>query len=159
MNQPDQSSRKGEALPPAVVEAVCEGVILSVRDGTVVVEVADPAECEACLGKGQCQLAPGGGRRVELPGTGFKTGDRVRISASSPAILRASLVLYLVPALLVVCGAFAGYAVGSAYLRVSGDLASTGGVVLGILLSLAFVHYYRAGRDGERPIVHLTKIE
>jgi positive regulator of sigma E activity len=157
VNIPDDDNRQKEkaARGDAIV---CEGVVVEVRNGTVVIEIANKTECEKCAGKANCQPLQGGARRIELQHDGLKVGDRVRICASPPVLLMSSAMLYLIPAALVVTGAFAGYAAGPAFLGISGDTGSMLGVAAGILVSLGFVHFFKPVPGG-KTVVSLEKIE
>jgi len=103
-------------------ESECTGRVVAVTDGCVVVEVA---------------------------ASGFLVGERVRIVTYSASVVRASCVLYLLPALLVLVGSFAGYATAEAYFAIDGNLGAGIGVAVGIVLGLLFVHFYKtASADG-----------
>jgi positive regulator of sigma E activity len=152
----DGQNRAGKAGP---AEAECRGRVVAVRDGRVVVEVDTPADCESCHSRGTCHVAALGSKQVEVDATGFAVGDRVRIIAFSAAVVRASLVLYLIPALLVVVGSFAGYATAEAFFGVEGNTGSLVGVIVGIMLSLLFVHFYRISRADGGVTLRLERIE
>ena len=137
--------------------AVCLGRVVAVDNGQVTVELAGPSECANCASKGHCHLAPEADRRVVILADGFEPGDQVRVLASSQDVLRASCVLYAIPTLLLVTGAFAGYFAGPEFLGLSPDLGGTLGVVVGIGVSWLFIHLYQGRRPA--PVVRLERIE
>ena len=140
-------------------QSSCEGRVVAVRESAVVVEVATPTACDACHTRQSCHVAELRGRQLEVQASGFSVGDRVRITTFTAAVVKASFVLYLIPALLVLVGSFAGYAAGEAFLGIDGNIGSLIGVAAGIGISLAFIHLYKvSSRDGGFEI-HLDKIE
>jgi sigma-E factor negative regulatory protein RseC len=154
---PDDQVSDGAGAEPA--QSSCEGRIVAVRESAVVVEVATPTACDACHTRQSCHVSELGGRQLEVRASGFSVGDRVRITTFAAAVVRASFVLYLIPALLVLVGSFAGYAVAEAFLGIDGNLGSLFGVAAGIGISLVFIHLYKVStRDGGFEI-HLDKIE
>jgi positive regulator of sigma E activity len=132
---------------------------VAAKDGVVVVEVSKPDACAACKAQASCHAASMGGNQVEVRGEGFRVGDTVRIVSRPGTVVRTSLVLYLIPALLVIIGSFAGFATAEAFVKPgSGNIGSLAGVVVGIVLSLVFVHFYRIARSHVQDI-WLEKID
>lgn len=82
-------------------------------DGRIEVTVARGEACHACAAKGACQALGGQTRDIVLlvdNDLGAEPGDRVRITMAESAVVKASAVLYLVPALGLVGGAAGGWA-------------------------------------------------
>jgi positive regulator of sigma E activity len=144
----------GEGPP----QTTCEGRVVAVRGDVVTVAVKSLAECEFCASKEGCHIASLGNKQVEVAARGFKVGDRVRLITFSRAVLRASIVLYLIPALLVVVGSFAGYATVEAFTSLDGNIGSFIGVVVGLLCSLLFVHFYKVATGDRSLEIRLEKI-
>jgi len=127
----------------------CHGVVVAVADGVVTVQVNQPEACDVCRTKESCHQAHLAGRQVEVRAEGFKAGDKVRLLAAPRAVLKASMVLYLFPALFVLTGSFAGYATATSFFNISGDIGSLIGVAVGLGLGILFVHTYKvATGDG-----------
>ncbi len=137
------STADGPGAPTA-----CVGVVVAVENGIVTVQVNTPDACDACRSKESCHQAQLAGRRVEVRGEGFKAGDRVRVMADPRAVIRGATVLYLIPTLLVITGAFAGFFTATAFFEMDGNLGSVVGVATGLVLGLLFVRFYK-GADGD----------
>ena len=149
MKPNDHNEPHAGPAPSPAAQSTCEGRVVAVDGDVVTVKVSSPAECESCHSKEACHLAALGGRQVEVAASGFKVGDRVQVIAHSPAVVRASIVLYLIPALLVLVGSFAGFFTAIAFFQADGNLGSLIGVAMGIIISIVFVHTYKvATRDG-----------
>lgn len=140
-------------------ESECTGRVIAVHDGCVVVEVDSPEGCASCAGKDACHVAGLGGKQVEVAASGFLVGERVRIVTYSASVVRASCVLYLLPALLVLVGSFAGYATAEAFFAIDGNLGAGIGVAVGLVLGLLFVHFYKTASADEGISLRLERID
>jgi len=116
----------------------CSGIAIEADANFVLVEL--PARVQAC---GNCKSADGchtgilglssGPRRYRVANDiGARVGDRVSIRVAEGVVLRASLISYLLPALLVIIGAAIGQ-------RMGGDLAALAGTVSGLALGAAWL--------------------
>ncbi|MBN2804751.1 MAG: SoxR reducing system RseC family protein [Deltaproteobacteria bacterium] len=125
------------------------GSVVELKQGNkVIVEVNRGEACGACAAKGACQTL-GGGTSAKavffemINDVSAKKGDRVKISMLESAVFKASFVLYLIPALFVLFGAFMGSRVAVAP---EGDhdayvlIGSLGGLIAG------FFATYLAGK-------------
>lgn len=153
-NSPNRDDRR--AVDDSA-QTACLGRVAAVNGDAVLVQVNTVEACEACRSKGGCHQAQLAGREVTVTASGFVVGDRVRLITTGRAVLRASLVLYGIPALLAVVGAFAGYSTATAFLGIDGDLGSMLGTVTGLLLGAAFIYFYRTV-DGEGLRLHIEKV-
>lgn len=104
-------------------------------------------------------MAPDGKQVMQVSTEGFSTGDRVRVLADPRLMLRVSLSLYLIPAILLIVGSFVGYFYAPAIPGVDQDLGGLIGVVAGILLSLAYVHFFRVLTGTGENLLKLEKVE
>lgn len=150
--------RPAVAAESAQPQTACEGRVVAVHGDVVTVAVKTPADCEFCASKEGCHVASLGSKQVEVAARGFSVGDRVRLITYSKAVLRASVVLYLIPALLVVIGSFAGYATAEAFFNADGNIGSFVGVVVGLVVSIAFVHFYRVAAGDRSLEIRLEKL-
>jgi sigma-E factor negative regulatory protein RseC len=110
-------------------------------DGRAVVKVRRAEACQACSAKGACTALGGKTQDMVLVvdnTIGAKPGDSVILTLSEANFIKASAVLYLVPALGLVGGALAGSSF-STELGLKSDpasiLGSLAGLVLGLLLT------------------------
>lgn len=109
--------------------------------GRIQVTVERGEACHACQARGACQALGGQTRDIVLlvdNDLDANPGDRVRITMAETAVIKASLVLYLFPALGLIGGAAAGFAVGES-LELPTDpsaiFGALGGLILGFLVS------------------------
>jgi len=109
--------------------------------GRIQVTVERGEACHACQARGACQTLGGQTKDIvllvdnELNAT---PGDRVRITMAETAVIKASAVLYLFPALGLIGGAAAGWSIGSAQgweTDPSAVVGALGGLVLGFFVS------------------------
>lgn len=101
------------------------------RQGRALVRMTRSGACESCGGAGVCGCS-GGGREVRVwaeDSLGVGPGDRVMVAVPEGTVLKAGLLVYLVPAAALLVGAVAGNALAPV-LGFSRDL---GAAVLGLL--------------------------
>ncbi|MDJ0765604.1 MAG: SoxR reducing system RseC family protein [Myxococcota bacterium] len=110
-------------------------------DGRAIVKIRRAEACHACAAKGACEALGGKTRDLELAvenTVNAKPGDAVVISMSEGSVIRASAVLYLLPALGLVTGAVVGWDQAEP-LGMGSDPASMigalGGLGLGLFLT------------------------
>jgi sigma-E factor negative regulatory protein RseC len=107
-------------------------------DGRALVTIRRAEACHSCAAAGACQALGGQTKDVVLVvenHLGAKVGDQVTLSMAESSVLKASAVLYLLPA----CGLIAGAIVGwklSVPMGWGGDPASIMGSTLGLGLGL-----------------------
>ena len=119
-----------------------EGLVTgSAPDGRALVTVARGEACHSCEARGACQALGGPTSdlvvAVENP-VGAALGDRVVLTMDEAAVVKASAVLYLIPALCLVGGATIGWAVASARAWDADPLAIAGciaGLAIGLVLA------------------------
>ena len=91
------------------------GTIIEVRSPrVVVVECVKHSSCQHCPSSGACQLGEDKqSMRVEaLNRAGARLHDQVKIVTSAGAFLRSSFLLYIVPILALLVGAYSGQELG-----------------------------------------------
>ena len=122
--------------------------ITSERKVQVVIKRSEA--CGACAAKGACQAL--GGRTkdffLELDNPiGAQVGDTVRITVSEAAVVRASAILYLLPAVSLILFALLGNALATRF-GVSSDVASVSGAALG--LGIGFLATWVTSKKAEK---------
>ena len=89
---------------------------------------------------------------MQVPVDGLSAGDKVRVIIDPRARINTAIVLYLIPVLLIVTGSFAGFFALPVFLGLSANLGSFVGVVAGILISFAFIHFYGGNQSPDQGI-------
>jgi sigma-E factor negative regulatory protein RseC len=128
-------------------EAMVTGVL---PGGRVRVSVPRSEACHSCAARGACKTLGGQTRDVELTvenPIGAEIGDLVRLSLPESAVVQASAVLYLLPALGLIGGAAAGWAAADSF-GWPADPAAVLGCLAGLLLGLLMARLL--GRAAER---------
>lgn len=107
------------------------GTVLEAKDDIAIVEVPRSPACKNCCA---CRFIEGEDKMIAEAKNlvKAKVGDKVRVETESKVVLKATLVVYIVPVLFL----FLGYSVGSYLARkfISGGAAENTGVVLGFVL-------------------------
>ena len=135
-------------MPSECHETAAVTKILS--DNRVQVVVQRSEACGACSAKGACQALGGQTKDffLELDNPlGAHEGDTVRLTISESAVIKASAILYLLPALCLIGFALLGNAMSS---RLS--VSSDGGAVIGALagLGIGFFATWAMARRAEK---------
>ena len=135
----DQRSMEIRERPKAyMIEE--EGVVKEVRGNKALVLTDRKAQCGQCVAKGYCQMLGGGKEMLSeaLNPVGAKTEDIVRIGIPSGTVTKASMVVYMIPAMGIVLGAAVGYYIGILY-TLHLNLSTLIGSLAGIGISMIFV--------------------
>ncbi len=86
-----------------------KGVVEKASPQTAVVLVERSSACDHCKSQGACEVLSGRTMRIEVANElGAKEGDRVEISIPAASVLKLSFLVYLVPIVALVAGAYAG---------------------------------------------------
>lgn len=114
-----------------------QATVVAVEPGRAQVETRRSGSCESCKARGGCS-GLGGGREARVWVTdplGVAMGERVVIAVPGELVVRASLLLYLVPVLALLAGAVLGNRLAPDF-GLNPDL---GAAILGVVaMSLAF---------------------
>ena len=105
-------------------------------DNRVQVVVKRSEACGACAAKGACQALGGQTKDffIELDNPiGAQCGDTVRITISESAVIRASAILYLLPAVSLLLFALVGHSLAT-QLKIGNDLAAVLGALVGLVV-------------------------
>jgi len=126
------------------LSATCneEGLVTaSIKNNRVKVVVKRGEACGSCASKGACQTLGGPTKDLILVldnSINAEPGDTVRLTMAESAVVKASAVLYLVPALFLIAGALLGFQVAKINDMQTDPLAifgSIGGLALGMFTS------------------------
>lgn len=85
------------------------GIVLETSAGMAVVRIERAADCEECSAKLLCRTTPASERVLTIrDDIGVAVGDAVEIHVRGTSVLRASLLLYGVPLVLLLAGVMVG---------------------------------------------------
>jgi len=129
------------------------GRVVEARAGRALVETTRSASCDSCGARHACGCM-GGGREARVwvaDPLGVAPGDRVIVAVPEGTVLRASVLVYLVPVLALVAGAVVGNELAPS-LGLSPDLGSA---ALGLIsMVLAFLaSRFLGGRSVQGPTI------
>ncbi len=114
------------------------GIIERVKADMATIRVMRHSACEHCDSKGACDIFEGKEVFIDIPNTlNAKIGDEVEISVTGGSLLKLSIMVYFLPVLALVLGAFLGGRIGP-HMGLSAPLASilAGGAAMGITFLL-----------------------
>lgn len=104
--------------------------VVEVEDSRAKVEFARSAACKKC---GICYLAESGKMTLEVSNlAGAKPGDKVIVELASPALLKASFVVYIIPIIFLIGGYVVGSSLASFWTRADTQL-------VGIIFAFMFL--------------------
>jgi len=85
------------------------GVIEEVRNRTVLVRVKRQSGCEHCEHRGICEMESQDENRLEVPNDlQARVDDRVEIHIPTRSLVKLSMLVYVLPVLAMILGAYAG---------------------------------------------------
>ncbi len=111
-------------------------------DGRAIVEVRRAEACHSCVNKGACTTLGGQTKDLTLlveNKIGARAGDQVILTMDEASVIKASAVIYLLPALGLIAGALVGSKV---FLS---EMASVVGCAIGLCVGLLFTKLISTG--------------
>jgi len=138
----DQTYVKKLITRPKVYMNESEGIVKEVRGKKALVITDRQEMCASCVAKNFCHML-GGGKEVlseTINPIGAKAGDMVKIGIPDGAVTKASLIVYMVPAIGFVGGASLGYFIGKLY-RLDLNVSTLIGSLLGLGLTMISVRF------------------
>ncbi len=87
-----------------------KGVVTKIDSTTAWVKTKKTHACEACAARSSCNVL-GGGKEMEVEAinyAGAKVGEKVVISFETSPLLKATFMLYVLPVLFLIAGAYLG---------------------------------------------------
>ncbi|MBI5561453.1 MAG: SoxR reducing system RseC family protein [Deltaproteobacteria bacterium] len=103
------------------------GVVISVKKDTVLIKASRSSACDSCAQKRSCSTGGGGeDMLIEADNAiGAEKGDRVVFAVGAGSVMKAGVLLYLVPILSFIAGVVIGQAVAAPLIpTVNADLVS-----------------------------------
>jgi len=156
----DQTYVKKLITRPKVYMNESEGIVKEVRGEKALVITDRQEMCASCVAKNFCHMI-GGGKEVlseTINPVGAKTGDMVKIGIPDGAVTKASLIVYMIPAMGFVAGASIGYFIGKSY-SLDLNLSTLVGSIIGLglsMISARFLNNILSKRPSYQP--EITKI-
>ena len=156
----DQTYVKKLITRPKVYMNESEGIVKEVRGEKALVITDRQEMCASCVSKNFCHML-GGGKEVlseTINPVGAKTGDMVKIGIPDGAVTKASLIVYMIPAMGFVAGASIGYFIGKSY-SLDLNLSTLVGSIIGLglsMISARFLNNVLSKRPSYQP--EITKI-
>lgn len=117
------------------------GMVLSVSPDWTKIALVRSEACGSCAAKSMCHSTSEGLREMNVQNSiGAKPGERVVITLPPEDLLKASVVAYLYPTILMVAGAAVGWSIKST------NAAALVGALAGFLASCLYLYFYSRGR-------------
>lgn len=87
-----------------------EGIVTKIDSTTAWVKTTKTHACKSCAARGSCNVL-GGGKEMEVEAinyAGAKIGEKVVLSFETSPLLKAIFLIYVLPILIMIAGAFIG---------------------------------------------------
>jgi len=121
------------------------GIVTGVKGANAVIRAERTSSCDGCATKKTCATGANGEMCIEADNAvGAKTGDHVIFTIGSASVMKAGVLLYLVPVLSFIAGVVIGQIVSPYLPGVNHDLVS--GALGAVFLAAAFVGLKLYGR-------------
>jgi len=133
----DQTYVKKLITRPKVYMNESEGIVKEVRGKKALVITDRQEMCAECVAKSFCQMFGGGKEMLSeaINPIGAKAGDMVKIGIPTGTVTKASLIVYMIPAIGLVGGASIGYFIATLY-NLDLNLSTLVGSIIGLGLSM-----------------------
>ncbi len=125
------------------------GKVISTASGRAKVALVRSEACGNCAAKSICQPTSDNTMVLEVDNSlGANPGDRVIISLPPKALLKATTLVYLLPAMAMVAGAGVGWS------RTGSDIGALVGSLAGLSISAVYLFLYdRRAKTGQGPAI------
>jgi sigma-E factor negative regulatory protein RseC len=137
-----------------------EGIVERISQGKAAVRIQKGAQCKSCSSRDGCGVSTGGELQIDLENElGAKVGDSVEISLPTRSLMKLSLLVYFLPVLALILGAYLGRLVGTEVFKSDSAVPSVvcGAIAMGAtFLSLRWVDRRIQVSSGYRP--RMTRI-
>jgi len=94
-----------------------EGIVIQINAGNALVKTTKTSACKGCAAQSSCN-AMGGGKEMQVEAIntmGAKIGQNVVIGFETGPLLKATFMLYMLPIIVLLIGAFTGQKLGLIY--------------------------------------------
>ncbi|WP_371371544.1 SoxR reducing system RseC family protein [Sporomusa aerivorans] len=129
-----------------------EGIVLETAGGMAKVKASRHSDCENC---GSC---PGNTAIVvdALNPVGAQRGQRVALEVKEVNMLKAAFIVYILPLVMILAGAFAGSFLANEQQAINPVWYQIGGGFLAFVLSIVYIKYFdrnARANDKMRPVI------
>jgi sigma-E factor negative regulatory protein RseC len=115
-----------------------EGIVESISQGKAVVRIQKGGQCASCSSREGCGVSGGGDMQIDVANElGAKVGDRVEISLPSRSLMKLAFLIYFLPVLALILGAYLGDLIGNQVLHTDSDIVPV--VCGGMAMATAFL--------------------
>jgi sigma-E factor negative regulatory protein RseC len=115
-----------------------EGVVESISQRKAVVRIQSGGRCQSCGSREACGVSGGRAMQIDLDNElGAKVGDRVEVSLPTRSLMKLAFLIYFLPVLALILGAYLGKWMGNEILHIESDIAP---IISGaVAMALAFL--------------------
>jgi sigma-E factor negative regulatory protein RseC len=115
-----------------------EGIVESISLDKAVVRIQKGGHCQSCSSREACGGSGGGDMQIDVANElGAKIGDRVEISLPSRSLMKLAFLIYFLPVLALILGAYLGNLIGDQVFHT--DSESVPVICGGIAMATAFL--------------------
>ena len=115
-----------------------EGIVESISQGKAVVRIQKGGQCQSCSSRDGCGVSGGGDMQIDVANElGAKVGDRVEISLPSRSLMKLAFLIYFLPVLALILGAYLGELIGTEILHTDSDIVPV--ICGGMAMATAFL--------------------
>lgn len=135
-----------------------QGIVEKVKNSKAMIRVNRTTACETCKSHGSCQMEK---RDIVVEVANdlqAKVGDMVELSMPDGAIVQLSAMVYLLPIIALIIGAFTGASIGEALLWNASVSAVTGGALLMVIVFFILKKLEKTPDFRQRFQAHITRI-
>lgn len=138
----DQTYVKKLITRPKVYMNESEGTVKELRGEKALVITDRQEMCASCVAKSFCHMIGGGKEMLSeaINPIGAKAGDMVKIGIPAGTVTKASLIVYMTPAIGLVGGASIGYFISTLY-NLDLNLSTLVGSIIGFGLTMISVRF------------------
>jgi sigma-E factor negative regulatory protein RseC len=122
-----------------------EGVVESISQRKAVVRIQTGGRCQSCGSREACGVSGGRAMQIDLDNElGARVGDRVEVSLPTRSLMKLAFLLYLLPVLALILGAYLGKWMGNEIFHIESDIVSI--ISGGAAMALVFLGLRRVDR-------------
>jgi sigma-E factor negative regulatory protein RseC len=115
-----------------------EGVVERISQRKAVVRIQSGGRCQSCSSREACGVSGGREMHIDLENElGAAVGDRVEVSLPTRSLMKLAFLVYFLPVLALILGAYLGKLIGNEMLHIGSDIVPI--ISGGVAMALAFL--------------------